>query len=181
MKGWLLFSAKISEEVWACPHDAPSPEIYPRPRLSLFKPCHSLSARLAAYHSALVPVLCPQASQTLHHPAVDWQGGTKTYLSDTIHPPVKTGGHVEIILPKTQIGHRRYFAEHHNFTGDRFRCYVIYLAKKGCQGWLWGGRRRRQAMLIQLLRRLRSTVGIIDVTAVSIAAACRLTKVAPTI
>jgi hypothetical protein len=80
------------------------------------------------------------------------EGGTKTYLSDTIHPPVKTGGLVEIILPKTQIGHRRYFAEHHNFTGDRFRCYVIYLAKKGCQGlrWLWGGRRRRQAMLIGL-------------------------------
>jgi hypothetical protein len=25
--GWLLFSAKISEEFWACPHDAPSPEI----------------------------------------------------------------------------------------------------------------------------------------------------------
>jgi hypothetical protein len=46
-------SSQKSEEFWACPHDAPSPEIYPGPRLS-FKPSHSLSARLAAYHSALV-------------------------------------------------------------------------------------------------------------------------------
>jgi len=85
--GRLLFSAK-SWKSSGHVHRAPSPHI-PGPRLS-FKPCHSLSARLAAYHSAWF--LCHVRK---HHrcyiilPSIG--RGTTIYLSDTIHPPVRTG------------------------------------------------------------------------------------------
>jgi hypothetical protein len=85
------FSPKQKSEFWACPPARrPSLEIYPGPWLSFFKPCHSLSARLAAYHSAWF--LCHVRK---HHrcyiilPSIG--RGTTIYLSDTIHPPVRTG------------------------------------------------------------------------------------------
>jgi hypothetical protein len=78
------FSPKQKSEFWACPPARrPSLEIYPGPWLSFFKPCHSLSARLAAYYSALVPVV--SASQTLYHPLIHWRVQQHTCQTRFIH------------------------------------------------------------------------------------------------